>query len=138
MQVRHIKDFGTKYKLHIAAKIVVFLLLVITVLSGKSERYMHPYPAYIKTLSYPVIYVRKNPLPVNTAMREVVRGRRIPGYSFVKIANEQQFKNIYHFGFNRLKYFFEGTVYGDWFGPVTYSIMLAKIDNKPELHECTQ
>lgn len=127
--------FNTRPQLAIASKTVLLLALVMTIHSGKSERYLSPYPRNMLNQTYPTGRIRNDPIPVSMEDRESFQARRIYGYSFAKTINEQAFRDVYHIGFARLKYLFEGEAYGDYFGPAAYRQVLTRFDNKPELFE---
>jgi hypothetical protein len=73
--------------------------------------------------------------PLRAAARESYLAQRLPGYAAVSALNREHPGGYRAYGLHleRLAYFADGTLLGDWFGPARFREVYARLDDPPAL-----
>jgi len=76
---------------------------------------------------------RQGPLPATAGERDVYLARKLPLYPAVRHLDRIS-AVAYAFGAENMKYFYDGPLYGDWIGPVSYSRLRPFFKTPETLH----
>lgn len=76
---------------------------------------------------------RQGPPPATAAERELYLARKLPLYPAVRHLDRIS-SVAYAFDAENMKYFYDGALYGDWIGPVSYGRVLPLVETPAILH----
>jgi 4-amino-4-deoxy-L-arabinose transferase-like glycosyltransferase len=80
--------------------------------------------------------VARGPLPTTSAERDAYLSRELPGYRALAWLNarDQKRSTVYGLAAENLRYYAAGRFLGDWYGPASFSEVLALRDHPAALH----
>lgn len=77
--------------------------------------------------------VKQGPLPTTAEERDLYLTRKLPLYPAIR--HLDRISNVaYAFHAEHMKYFYEGDLYGDWIGPLSYHRLLPLVERPALLH----